>query len=234
MIGKRLAGKFHELGTEDLGECPHGNEESLSRSKPRTSVIGEPAAGNKTVDVGVIEHGPGPGMEHTEHGDGATDMAAVSGEAHEGRGGRPDENGVEDSLMGAEGPMELFGHGKDEVKVGNRKKLPPSLIEPLVGMAPVALGTASVSAGMVGVPPLAAVVADGKMAAEGLGTALGQVPERTLMAGKHPRAEALSVLGAVASKNVSNLRHDLLWMLLQVSMRSLMISWKFVMVFRVR
>jgi hypothetical protein len=110
--------------------------------------------------------------------------------------------------MGTDEPMELFGHGEDEMKVGNGKKLPPPLIEPLFGIAPVALGTASVATGMVGVPPQPAVVADGKMAAKGLGTALGKVPERTLMAGKHPLAEALSVRGAVAPEDICHLRHD--------------------------
>jgi hypothetical protein len=156
-------------------------------------------------------------VEHTEHGDGATDIAGISGKAHEGRGSRPDENGVENPLMGAEEPMELLRHGKDEMKVGNSKKLSPPLIEPLFGIAPVALGTASVSAGMVGVTPQPAVVADGKMAAQGLGAALGKVSERTLMAGKHRRAEALKVLGAEAPEDICDLWHDLLWVLLQVS-----------------
>jgi hypothetical protein len=52
------------------------------------------------------------------------------------------------------------------------------------------------------------MVADGKMAAKGLGTAVGKVLECTLMAGKHPPAEALSVLGAVASEDICHLRHD--------------------------
>jgi len=149
LIGKCSAGEFHELGTEDLGEGPHRNEESLSRRKPRTPFIGESAAGDKTVHMGVIDHGPGPGVEHTEHGDGATDIAGISGEIHEGRGGRPDENGVENPLMGTDEPMELFGHGEDEVEVGNREELPSPLIEPPVSVVSVALRTAPVPAGMI-------------------------------------------------------------------------------------
>ena len=117
LIGKGSAGELHEDGAEDFGECAHGNEESLSRRKPRTSVIGKSAARDETVDVGVIDHGPGPGMEYTEHGDGPSDIAGISGEVHEGRGGRSYENGVKNPLMGTDEPMELFGHGEDEMKV---------------------------------------------------------------------------------------------------------------------
>jgi hypothetical protein len=149
LIGKGSAGEFHELGAEDLGECPHRNEESLSRSKPRTPLIGESATRDETVDVGVIDHGPGPGVKHTEHGDGATDIAGISGECHEGRGGRPDENGVENPLMTPEDPMEFFGHGEDEMEAGDREELPSPLIEPPVSVVSVALGTAPVPAGMI-------------------------------------------------------------------------------------
>ena len=142
-------GELHELGTEDLGECPHRNEESFSRRKPRPSVIGKSAAGDKTVHMGVIKESPGPGMEHTEHGAGSPDIAGISGKAHEGVGRRPNEHGVENPLMGTDEPMELFGHGEDEMKVGNRKKLPSPLLEPLVGVVSVALGTAPVPAGMI-------------------------------------------------------------------------------------
>jgi hypothetical protein len=51
--------------------------------------------------------------------------------------------------MGTDEPMELFGHGEDEMKVGNRKEVPSPFIEPLFGIAPVALGTAPVSAGVI-------------------------------------------------------------------------------------
>jgi hypothetical protein len=102
---------------------------------------------------------------------------------------------------------QFLGESEHHVEVGNRKEIFPSLVEPPVRIRSMTFGTASVSAGMIGIAKVSAVIALAKVSAQGLCPAVGDVLKCTPMARKDPIAEALQILGPVTPKDIRQFGH---------------------------
>lgn len=160
------------------------------------AVIGETAAGDETMDVGMQQQLLAPGVEHGAEADPCPPIAM--GELEEcfrdrieeqvqGEGGGPSEEGVQGN-----------GDGEDDVKVGNREQ------GLLLGLGPqrlleaAAARTVPVTTGVVGQPSMATPVAFLEVPAELTGAACDEVMHDTgLMTAEAERA-------CVVGENVSD------------------------------
>ena len=93
---------------------------------------------------------PAPGVQDAgKTGEGGADEALVCGEPCEGRGGRLEQGVVRAALMGAEKGTQGRGDGKGKEEVRPRELLVQVVLEPLLGLRLLALGTVAVATGMM-------------------------------------------------------------------------------------
>jgi hypothetical protein len=93
-VGTSLLERGPELAAHELGQGLDRDAEVLARRMPRVAVVGDAAARDQAMDMGVIEQLRGPGMQHREHADGGADETGIAGEFDDRLGGRLHEQGV--------------------------------------------------------------------------------------------------------------------------------------------
>ena len=155
----------------------------------------------------MIDQRPRPGVQDGQDADQAADVVGIPGQLDQGFGGGLHQEAVEDLLVTPHQGTESFREGEDHVEVGNWEEFRPSGREPLFRVFRVALGTASVPAGVIGVLLVAAMIAGEDVAAQGGGAAVLEVFQGPAMAGQNVRAEPLEILPAVAAEDVGHLGH---------------------------
>src|SRR5215813_753463 len=77
-----------EFGAEDKGERLHWHEiVSVPGRQPRFTIRGEPTASHQQMDVRMIKHGPGPGVQYCQAAPAATQIARIAGQLLQSGGG---------------------------------------------------------------------------------------------------------------------------------------------------
>ena len=98
-VGTFLFEQSLELIAHQLGQGIDRDQKHIACRMPIAAVVGNAAAGDKTMNVGVIEQLLGPGVQDGKHPNGTTDEAAIAGEFDDGIGGRFHQQGVAISLV---------------------------------------------------------------------------------------------------------------------------------------
>ena len=131
---------------------------------PAPPVEGDAAAGDETVDMGVMGQRLPPRVQHRDQADCGAEP--FGGQRHERLGGGAHEQAV-DRLLVLEGDLGRGRrHGEDDVEVGNRQQLGLTSGEPLRARPSLTFPAMTIAAGVVGDANGAAVVAALDMAAE--------------------------------------------------------------------
>ncbi len=155
-----LAHGFFEEGTIDGGEGFDGNKEVGSGGAPGRTVRGEATARDDVMDMRVILQLPAPGVEDAgETRKVGPDEALVLGQPLEGRCRRLKQGVVREALMRADEGSERLRDRKGEEEVRPRELLVQVVLEPLLGLMLLALGTVAVATGMIDAVLLATTLA---------------------------------------------------------------------------
>ena len=141
-----------------------------------------------------------PRVQHHEHADPRSQVLGVGRHFQESLLGAVEEQPIQELAVAQGQRAELVGQGEDNVEVGNRQEVGLTFGQPGRPLAPTALRTASVAAGMIVVPYLAAVIALGDMPAQG-----GCAAERQVV----QRLPHMGALGPTLQELGSILPHDL-------------------------
>lgn len=207
-FGKPFARQGDELGAKNRRERPHGDKISIMGRKPGGPVGCEPTSGNQTVDVGMGDECPGPGVKHGENGDCVFDKTGIFRERDKRCGRGLHQRRKQNLLVGSDDLAELGRKREDHVAVGHGQKLCTPLIEPCFSLYSMAPRTAPISARMIGVMELATVVAFENVPAAGRGPALQDVPKGLPVARKHPVPVKLQVLRSVLAEDLGERAHE--------------------------
>jgi hypothetical protein len=120
-----------EFLAEQSGKDSNGEKKSLSAGHPLAAVCGQSASGNDAVQVGMMEQGLSPGMQHGKEADGSSEMFRVGGDGTEGFRSRAEEDGIEYFLVLKCHGGDFFGNRKDDVIIRSGKQLSHARVESL-------------------------------------------------------------------------------------------------------
>ena len=121
---------------------------------------------------------------------------------HKGLGRRLHEDAVKRFLVLTHQFPQLLWQGEDHMEIDNRQKFGPPLFQPLFSVLPMALGTSAIFAGMIRVIKLAAMITLDQMAAKGLCSALGNVPQGSPVTGQHLLAVQVQIFLPVPGEDI--------------------------------
>ena len=82
-MGKSFAGHAHEDGPEEYGKGLFGNQKIVPCREPAFAVIGQTSTRDEAMDMGMIGHGSGPGMQNSQDPDLATDVFRIGSQFDE-------------------------------------------------------------------------------------------------------------------------------------------------------
>jgi len=140
-----------EVGRDDAAEQlarrADREQEATGGGPGPGAVLGEGAAGDDAVDVGVEEQLAGPGVQDHGHAEGAAE--AVAPEGHQGLGGCGHHEVVDEARVGPGEHPQLRRQREDDVEVWHRQHPRLALCDPLVLGVGLTGRTVSVPAGVV-------------------------------------------------------------------------------------
>ena len=87
---------------------------------PFRAISGEATGGDEHVDVGMEEHGAGPGVEHGKSADARANIAGIGGEPLQGIGGGFHRQAVDFFRMSARQGTQLRRQGEGRQEIGTR------------------------------------------------------------------------------------------------------------------
>jgi len=157
--------------------------------------------------VRVLDELLGPGVEDSQHADGAANEAAVAGELDDGVGGSLHQQGVAVTLVGSQQRSQLFRHRDGDVEIIGRQHFGLAGFEPVVGLLAVTFGTGAVFAGVIREHLVAALIAAPQVSAEGLGAASQDVGDGTAMRGWHHRTMGRQIAVREGAEDVGKVDH---------------------------
>ena len=99
---------------------------------PAGAIGREPADGDHTMHVGMVEQILAPRVEHAEKSDRCAEMFRVSGDFEQRRRARAKQQVVDDFLVLQRQPRELVRRCEDDVIVADRQEFGLTRREPLV------------------------------------------------------------------------------------------------------
>src|SRR5262249_3390001 len=155
---------------------------------PDGAIVGQSAAGDQAVNVGMEDQSLRPGVQHSQYPDRAADPARIAAEIDDRRGGGLHQGAIAIDLMTAPGGPQFLGNGDGDVEIANREHLLPTLFEPSPRLLGVTLRAGAVAAGVEDVQQSAAVIAAPLLSAERFGLAGDDVGDGATMRWQHRRA----------------------------------------------
>lgn len=159
------------------------------------------------MDMGVIIHGPGPGMQDGEDAYRSADVAGIFGELDQGLSCGMHEDAVDVRLMASSEVMELVGQREDEVEVRYSKDLRLPFGKPRFCARAVAFGTGAVETGMIGVVNGSAGFTHIDLSTQILSPARDDVLYGFSMPRRHSISESVEISLAVQTEDVGHLEH---------------------------
>jgi hypothetical protein len=168
----------------------------------------ESAGADEHVDVGMVEHRAGPGVEDGQACGAAAEVAGIAGEFEKRLSRGSKQEAVDDPGMGAGQWTERGGQSEGEQVVGTGQQTGAMTRQPAFGLIPVTLGTVPVPAGMIRIDVPAAGRTRIDVASKERRAAVKNVPESALLGRGQPVPELLTVRRAVEADDVGHLQHD--------------------------
>ncbi len=178
------------------------------RFEPPCAVAGEPARGDEQMDVGVVQHGPRPGMQHAQAAEAPPEIAGIARKLLQGPGGALHQQAIDSFRVGSRQAAQVLGQGEGQEEVGTGEQVGALLLKPAFSVFPVTLRTGAVAAGVVRIALLAAVIALVHVASEVRGPAGLDIPQGPKLTGRHGRAEASQIRRPVEADDVGHLQHE--------------------------
>ena len=175
---------------------------------PGAGVVGDAAAADQTMNVRVQVQLLGPGVQHGEHGDGATNVTRIAGEFDDRSGAGLHQHAIAVALIGPQHRAQFGRHGDGDMEVRHRQQLRLTAFEPLLGLRGVALRATAITAGMVGEHLGVARLAVPDLAAERRGAAVENVLDGAPVRRQHRRAMSREVVRREAAEHLGDLDHD--------------------------
>ena len=123
------------------------------------------------MQMGMMKQALTPGVKNGKESDDGAEMFGIGGNGLERLGGSPEENAVNGPLVLQGDVGNLFGHGKNRMKILGLQNLGLPVLYPLGAREGLALGTVAVGAGVVGDALVAAPIADLDVTAKSGGAA---------------------------------------------------------------
>ena len=155
-----------EHPAEQAGQDPDRQEEAGLAGDPPAAVGRDPAARHEAMQVGVVQQGLTPGVQHAEEADLGAEVGRVGGDPAQGLGRGMEQDVVDHRLVLEGDDGDLVRHREDDVEVGSIEQLRLAVRQPLGAGEGLALGAVPVAAGVVGDALVAAVITLLDMAAE--------------------------------------------------------------------
>jgi len=198
-----------ELGAEEDREGSSRGEEirPIGRDPAWSMAVAPSAGGDEDVDVGVVGHRTGPGVEDSEEAGPGAEVVGIGGEFQQRLGCGAHEHTVDQLLVRSGEGSKLGGEREGSEEVRAREQMRSSVLEPASSLIAVALGAVPVAAGVVGVLAHAAVVAGAQVPAEGRGATGLDVAHGLQVRGQHARAVVLAIGRSALAKDVRELQH---------------------------
>jgi len=81
--GKLPPSQADEGGPEKIGQGAYRHEIGLSRLKPVSVIVGDPPCRYETVDMGVVDQSPRPGVKDRKHADLPSHIAGIGSQFHQ-------------------------------------------------------------------------------------------------------------------------------------------------------
>ena len=138
---------FEEQAAEQAREHAHWQEEASLAGDPAFAVGRQAAAGNDDVDMRMMGERRAPGVEDGGEADARAEMFWVGGDGGQRLGGGPEQEVVDDGLVGEGQGAERRRQGEDHVIIGNRQQLGLSVGEPLARRRALTLRAVAIAAG---------------------------------------------------------------------------------------
>ena len=211
-VGGHVIGEFSEgtvhPRTEEPGQGEAGDEEARV-GRPAPGIAVETASGDQDVDMGVVEHRPGPCVEHGDHAEASADVAVVLGEKLETDCCLVHEKVIDAPLVPASQGAQRLGQREGDEVVGTRQENTLERDEPTSGAVSVTGWTVTVSTRMAGEMGVATAVAAELAGAQGRGATVGDVRKRAPVRRQHAVAECRSVGIASGAEDRAECDHRL-------------------------
>jgi len=138
-----------ELGAKDGAQGVARHQKTGMPGGEPSALGGEPASGNQEMNVGVEEHRAGPGVEHGQDRQGASDPLRVPGQFLQSGHRRPHQQAVDGARMGLGQRAKGGGQGEAQQLVAGRQEPGLLFLQPSLGLLPVTFGAVSIGAGMM-------------------------------------------------------------------------------------
>jgi hypothetical protein len=158
---------FQEQATKESGQHAYRQEETRTTGYPVRTIGSDTAAGDYTMQMGMILQVLSPGVKYSKKADFCAKMSCVSSNSLEGLGGSTKENIVDYFFVLIRDGCDFMGHGKHNVKVWDWKEFGLPIFKPVCAGKRLALGAVSVSAGVIGGALVAAGITVIHVAAKG-------------------------------------------------------------------
>ena len=108
---------LEKQAAKQTGQYAYGEKESRSTGDPAKTVGGDPAAGNDTMDMGMVEQILPPGVQDGEESDFGTQVRRVGGDDAQRLGCCTEKNAVKDPFVVKSYSGDLFWQGENNMEI---------------------------------------------------------------------------------------------------------------------
>ena len=191
-----------ELRPEDLPQGRGGHEKRGMRRPPGPGLRIDPPGRDEVVDMHMVPHRPIPGMEDAHQANRAAEPLRIQGQGLECVRGGGEQQVIDHCVMGTGDGVQGMGQGERHEKIRHGQQLRELGVAPGVGPVAAAFGAMAVAAGVIAVDVLLAVLAPRDLAPHQGRAAVGDVPQRVVVAGRHAVAIFRLIRGTVCLEDV--------------------------------
>ena len=196
-----------EFRPEDLPQGRGGHEKLGMRGHPGPGLRIEAPGRDQIVDMDMIAHRPIPGMEDAHHPNRAAEPLRIQGERLERVRGRLEQQVIDEFLVRAGQRIERMGQGDGDEDIGDREEFFQLGVAPGIGPVAAACRTMAIAAGVIAVDVVLAVLAPEHLAPHQGRAAVGDIPQRVVVAGWHVVAVLGLIRGAIFLEDVGQFQH---------------------------
>src|ERR1700724_2770387 len=156
--------------------------------------------------MGMMGHRRAPAVEHGGDADAGAEMRWIGGDGEQCLGRCAEQQIVDDRLVLVGNRGDLGRHGEDQVEIADRQEIGLAGGEPVLRRRALALGAMPVAAGVIGDPPVAALLTAFDMTAEGGRAATLDARQHLELAEADMPGIGLTPGGPMAVKDVCDLQ----------------------------
>jgi hypothetical protein len=196
-----------EFRSEDLTQGRGRHQEFRMRGPPRPGLRIDAARRHEIVDMDMVAHAPIPGVEGAEQTNPAPQPVRIARQGLEGLSGRLEQQVIDELLMRPRHRIQRMRQGEGDQEIGHREECLHLPVAPGIGAVAAALGTMTVSAGVVAVTILPAVSTPEQLPAHHGRAAVLDGPQRLRVARQHAVTILDPIGGAIVLDNLRQFQH---------------------------